>query len=339
VSAGRFVELGVLPLRMRALDTLAKADLFVFDKTGTLTAGQPALAALIPTGNLDRDQCLRVAATLSATSEHPVARALRRLAPLPQLVAEPVENIPGSGIRSLLAGREWRLGKAEFVAAGTVTDPQVAAILDDCRAKGQLVSLLANPDGVQAVLSFEDPLRPGVEAMLAGLKHSGVPQFSILSGDAAASVKRLARQLDITDCHYDMKPADKLAWTRDRQAEGRRVVMFGDGLNDAPTLAAADASVSFADATDLANSSSDFLVLGGNAAALVAARQLARRTRRNIMQNLGWAAAYNLLAVPFAAAGWIPPWGAAIGMSLSSLLVVMNASRLQEASDMRMALS
>ena len=107
--------------------------------------------------------------------------------------------------------------------------------------------------------------------------------------------------------------------------------MFGDGINDAPTLAAADVSVSFADATDLANVSSDFLILGDDAGALARARRLARLTRRNIMQSLAWAASYNLVAVPFAAAGWIPPWGAAIGMSFSSLLVVMNALRLQKA--------
>ncbi len=328
MSAGRFVELGVLPLRMRALDTLARADLFVFDKTGTLTAGRPALVDVIPTGSMDRDQCLRVAATLSASSEHPVARALHRHAPLPHLVAEPLENIPGSGIRSLLAGREWRLGKPEFAAGGAVTDPEVAAILVARRARGQLVSLLSDGEDVQAVLSFEDPLRPDVEEMLVGLKTDGVQQFSLLSGDAPASVKRLAKQLDISDYHAAMAPADKLAWTRQHQREGRRVVMFGDGINDAPTLAAADVSVSFADATDLANSSSDFLILGDGATSLVAARRLARRTRRNVMQNLGWAAAYNLLAVPFAAAGWVPPWAAAIGMSLSSLIVVMNASRL-----------
>jgi Cu2+-exporting ATPase len=106
--------------------------------------------------------------------------------------------------------------------------------------------------------------------------------------------------------------------------------MFGDGINDAPTLAAADVSISFADATDLANSSSDFLILGKDAAVLADARRLARRTRLNIQQNFAWAGAYNLIAVPFAAAGWIPPWGAAIGMSFSSLLVVMNALRLQK---------
>jgi Cu2+-exporting ATPase len=106
--------------------------------------------------------------------------------------------------------------------------------------------------------------------------------------------------------------------------------VFGDGINDAPTLAAADVSISFSDATDLANASSDFLILGDDTGTLVAARRLARRTRRNIMQNLVWAAAYNLLAVPFAAVGWIPPWGAALGMSFSSLFVVLNALRLQK---------
>ena len=179
------------------------------------------------------------------------------------------------------------------------------------------------------MLLFEDPLRPGIKAMLAGLKDSGVQHLAILSGDARDTVLRLARQLGIEDAHGGLSPADKLAWTQAQQAQGRRLAMFGDGINDAPTLAAADVSISFADATDLANASSDFLILGDDPRSLVDARRLARRTRRNIQQNFAWAVAYNLVAVPFAAVGWIPPWGAAIGMSFSSLFVVMNALRLQ----------
>jgi Cu2+-exporting ATPase len=139
----------------------------------------------------------------------------------------------------------------------------------------------------------------------------------------------MARQLGIEDAHGGLSPADKLAWTQAQQAQGRQLAMFGDGINDAPTLAAADVSISFADATDMANTSSDFLILGHDAGSLASARRLARQTRRNILQNFLWAAAYNVIAVPFAAAGWIPPWGAAIGMSFSSLFVVMNALRLQ----------
>jgi Cu2+-exporting ATPase len=182
---------------------------------------------------------------------------------------------------------------------------------------------------VQAVVLFEDPLRPGIDAMLAGLKDCGVRHVAILSGDAHDSVRRLAKQLGIEDARGGLSAADKLAWTQAQQAQGRQLAMFGDGINDAPTLAVADVSISFADATDLANASSDFLLLGDDPGSLVSARRLARRTRRNIMQNFTWAAAYNLLAVPFAAAGWIPPWGAAIGMSFSSLFVVINALRLQ----------
>jgi len=327
VSAGRFVELGVLHLRMRALDALATSDLFVFDKTGTLTAGQPALASVIPVGSLNRDQCLRYAMALAADSEHPLARALRQAGPMPYIVTNQVENVPGRGIRARIAGREWRLGKPGFVAG--VGDRDFRALVEDCRARGQLVSLLSNAEGVQAVLSFEDPLRADTDSMLAGLAGTGVRQFAILSGDEPTAVSRLGRQLGISDCHGGLSPKEKLTWTRNRQAEGHRVAMTGDGINDAPTLAVADVSISFADATDLANSSSDFLILGKDAAALADARRLAQRTRRNILQNLAWAAAYNLLAVPFAAAGWIPPWGAAIGMSFSSLFVVMNALRLQ----------
>jgi len=328
VSAGRFIDLGVLPLRMQALDALATSNLFVFDKTGTLTAGQPAVAAVIPVGRLNREQCLHYARALAADSEHPLARALRQAGPKPCLVTEQVENVPACGIRARIAGAEWRLGKPGF-AAGGVEEREIRALVADRRARGHLVSLLSNADGVQAVLSFEDALREDADRMLAGLARTGVRQFAILSGDEPAPVFRLGRQLGISDCHAGLSPQEKLAWTRSRQGEGYRVAMIGDGINDAPTLAAADVSISFANATDLANSNSDFLILGNDAAALADARRLARRTRRNILQNLFWAAAYNLLAVPFAAAGLIPPWAAAIGMSFSSLFVVMNALRLQ----------
>ncbi|NNJ94374.1 MAG: heavy metal translocating P-type ATPase [Halobacteria archaeon] len=329
VSAGRFIDLGVLPLRMRALDALARSDLFVFDKTGTLTRGRPAVARVVPTAGLDADACLRHAAALAAESAHPLAHALRERVPSPGLVPRAVDNVPGAGIAGSIEGREWRLGKPEFAAAASARDNKLQTVIADARARGELISVLASDGRVQAVLCFEDPPRPGVETMLAGLQDSGVRDVVILSGDAPESVQRVARQLGIDEAYGGQSPADKLAWTQAQQAQGRQLAMFGDGINDAPTLAAADVSVSFADATDLANASSDFLVLGDDAGALVAARQLARQTRRNIMQNFAWAATYNLCAVPFAAAGLIPPWGAAIGMSLSSLLVVLNALRLK----------
>jgi Cu2+-exporting ATPase len=329
VSAGRFIDLGVLPLRMRALDALARSDLFVFDKTGTLTSGRPVVTAVMPTAGLDEDTCLRHAAALAADSAHPVAHALREAVLRTRLVTTQVENVPGAGIRGSIEGREWRFGKPDFAAQPADYDEYTRAVIADGRARGQLVSVLANPEGVQAVVSFEDPLRPAIDVMLAGLIDSGVRHLAILSGDAPDSVLRLGRQLGIQDAHGGLSPADKLAWAQQQQAQGRQLAMFGDGINDAPTLAVADVSISFADATDLANSSSDFLILGNDAAALVDARRLARRTRRNVLQNLAWAATYNLVTVPFAAAGWIPPWGAAIGMSFSSLFVVMNALRLQ----------
>jgi Cu2+-exporting ATPase len=328
VSAGRFMDMGVLPLRMRALDALAKADLFAFDKTGTLTTGRLSLASVTPVGALGRRQCLGIAAALSANSEHPVARALNNAAATPRGIATPLENLPGRGIRALLGGKEWRMGKPEFVTEAAAAEPELLAKLERCRARGQTVSLLANDEGIQAILCFEDSVRPGIPAMLAELKASGVQSFAVLSGDNESSVALLGRQIGIQDCHYGMSPLDKLSWINGMQRAGRRVVMLGDGVNDAPTLAAADASASFAGATDLASSSSDFLLTARRADCLSSARRLAQRTRYTIMQNIGWALTYNLFAVPFAAVGLIPPWGAAIGMSMSSLLVVLNALRL-----------
>ena len=335
ISAGGFMHLGVLPMRMDGLDALALADTVVFDKTGTLTEGRPAVALVESLQGLSRDGILRYAAALSGVSEHPVARSLRQLAAntsITSMRVSRVDNVPGGGIRADIDGCQWTFGSEAFVFCGDADiDPALQQRLQALRAAGHTVSLLANEAGVQALLAFSDPLRRGVTGLLKALREQGVRNFTILSGDSAASVTRLADQLGIDDAHGDLSPADKLRWIQRLQQQGRRVAMFGDGINDAPVLAAADVSLSCNDATDLANASSDFLLLGGDLRGLAAARRLARLTRRNIIQNLSWAAAYNLLAIPLAVAGWIPPWGAAIGMSASSLLVVMNALRLQRA--------
>jgi Cu2+-exporting ATPase len=325
------MEIGVLPLRMQALDGLSSCEVFAFDKTGTLTAGFPVLSSVHVTDDMKRDQCLRYASAMSADSEHPVAKAIRMSSSATDVAVTDLVNVPGAGVSATIQDREWRLGKPDFAIKPNKLAKETQAIIDDYRSQGQIVSVLASQDSVAAVFGFDDPMRTGVVDMLEGLKHWGVNRFAVLSGDAQASVTKLCNQLGIRQCLGGQKPVDKLTWTRNQQQKGRRVVMFGDGINDAPTLASADVSISFAGATDLANVSSDFLILGDSADVLADARRLSQLTQRNIMQNFMWAAGYNLLAVPFAAAGYIPPWGAAIGMSLSSLIVVANALRLRTA--------
>ena len=329
VSAGRLIKMGVLPLRMEALDLLAKSDYFVFDKTGTLTAGKPGLVDVVPLSDLGRNEALQYAAAISADSEHPLARALSDVDRQNIVDVKDIRNKPGAGISATIDGRQWRLGKPEFALSERLMDSDIQLQIESCRSKGQTVSLLSDREAVQAIFIFEDLVRPGIEKMLAGLTESGITHFSILSGDAHSSVMKIGKKLGINDCHGGMAPAEKLGWIASKQKEGFRVAMFGDGINDAPALAAADVSISFSDATDLANVSSDFLILGKDAHVLVEAMILARKTRRNIMQNFSWAAAYNFIAIPFAALGMIPPWGAAIGMSFSSLFVVTNALRLR----------
>ena len=329
VSAGRLIKLGILPLRMRALDALAKCNYFVFDKTGTLTAGTPRLVRVIPLSAINETQATQFAASMCADSEHPIAKALRLIDVPLNVVAEGIKNVPGAGISAVIDNSEWRFGKQEFALAAEFMAAVTQAQIEASRKQGQTVSLLTKEDIVQAVFIFEDPLRPGIEKMLQGLAELSITHFSIVSGDAQSSVVKIGQQLGIEECYGGMTPEQKLAWIAARQAEGYRIAMFGDGINDAPALAAADVSISFSAATDLAKVSSDFLILGKDASVLADARSLAIRTRRNIMQNFSWAAAYNFTAIPFAALGLIPPWGAAIGMSLSSLFVVTNALRLR----------
>ena len=327
IAAGRFAGVGVLPSRLAGIERLARADTAVFDKTGTLTLATPRLESVHPAGSLDRDAALSIAAALEAGSTHPVARAIVCAA----ASAEPAherEDQAGGGVAGTVRGERWWIGSPDF-ALGSVSMPlALARELGEARERGRLAAVLTDRAGRAALFTFAEALRPGAETIVAKLARAGVGRAVVLSGDAQAPVERLARSLGFGESSGGMTVGAKLDWIRARERSGARVLFVGDGLNDAPTLAAAGASVSFVEAPQLSRLASDFVILGRNLAALAAARNIAMRSRRILAQNLGWALAYNVLSIPLAACGLVPPWAAAVGMSASSLVVVANALRL-----------
>ena len=200
------------------------------------------------------------------------------------------------------------------------------------RGQGFSLLYLSNTSELQAIFCIHDPLREGIEDFLAELSTDLAPNkhYVILSGDHPQSVSAVANTLGITESYGGLSPQDKLQWIKQHQQQGHIILMLGDGINDAPTLAAANVSIAFNDATDLAQSQCDLMILRKDYKYLVRAFSLMKKTRMIILQNLGWAIAYNVLAIPAAAMGLVTPWMAAIGMSLSSFVVVLNSLRLRK---------
>jgi Cu2+-exporting ATPase len=328
ISSGRFATLGLMPMRMAAMDSLASADTLLLDKTGSLTQGCPSLTAIRTLGDLSETQARAIAATMERHSEHPLAKALRDGSKsLDDDIV--IKNHLGQGVEMYFGEHYWRLGAPLF----TLTRPLSAD--DEIWLKNQMdhggIVVILSCDGVaQALFVLHDTLREGATIFVKEMIKLGMKRIVILSGDQYGAVAHLAEQIGISEFYAEMKPQDKLTWISSIQKEGANVLMVGDGINDAPTLAAAQASISFGSATNLAQIHSDFVLLGTDLRVLSQGMLLARHTRRNIRQNLAWAAGYNLVAVPLAAMGFITPWLAAIGMSLSSLFVVGNALRLRQ---------
>ncbi|MGY2292252.1 heavy metal translocating P-type ATPase [Pseudomonas sp. SDO528_S397] len=316
-ATGTLHKLGLLLTRGHVLEGLNQIDTVIFDKTGTLTEGRLTLRAIRPLGGLDSDHCLALAAALENRSEHPIARAFGRA---PQ-AAQEVSSTPGRGLEGQVGERRLRIGQAEFVCA--LSGCPVPAPPDEA---GQWL-LLGDGEGALAWLVLDDRLRSDAPALLAACKARGWRTL-LLSGDSSPMVASVAAQLGIDEAHGGLRPADKLHVLQQLHQEGRKVLMLGDGVNDVPVLAAADISVAMGSATDLAKTSADAVLLSNRLDTLVQAFTLARRTRRVILQNLLWAGLYNGLILPFAAVGWVTPVWAAVGMSLSSLTVVLNALRL-----------
>ena len=323
-ATGALTRLGLLTTRGHTLETLARTTHIIFDKTGTLTFGRPQVAAVEMVDGLEARRALALAAALERGSEHPVGRALAEAAGESVPVATAVRNTPGSGIEGWIEGRRYRVGRLEFVAelSGAVVSER-----DDFDAASTWV-VLGDETGLLAWFQLTDTLRPGAAAAVQALQARGLT-VELLSGDRPDAVAHIAREAGIAMATGGLSPQDKLDRLRELQRQGAVVAMVGDGVNDAPVLAAAQVSLAMGSGTQLAHATADMILLSEKLEHLVGGVDMARRTLAIMRENFAWAIGYNLLALPLAAGGWLTPWMSAIGMSCSSLLVVVNALRLR----------
>jgi Cu2+-exporting ATPase len=326
-ATGHLTRLGLLVTRGHALETFAHATHFIFDKTGTLTRGRLRLLETRSFSRLTAAQCLSLAAALEHHSEHPIARALIEAAgPAAWPTAAEVVNTPGAGLRGSIDDQIFFLGTPAYIEeqTGRAVDP---GVLEPLRRQGDTVVLLAGQDGLHAAFALSDELRPGARELITELQRRG-KSVMLLTGDHETAAHRVADALGIRELAWELKPADKLARIKALQQQGAVVAMIGDGVNDAPVLAAAQVSIAMGGGTAVAAANADMILLSQDLMHLADGLAVARRTLGIIRQNLAWALAYNLIAIPAAAAGYVSPWLAALGMSASSLLVVGNALRL-----------
>ena len=318
-------ERGVLIARGDALENLARSTDFVFDKTGTLTTGVMRLVEVKTFSARTGDECIALAARIESASVHPIARALVAAAGDPAVEnCRETTDTAGAGVEAIVNGRRVRLGTPQFVAALTGTPPphEFESIPDDLT-----MAALGDESGWAALFLFADPLRGGARELVDKLSRMGA-RVHLLSGDRPQIVEHVARSLGIDRTCGGMTPRDKLDAVRRLQDGGAVVAMIGDGVNDAAALAAAQVSVASGGGVDIACGNSDVILLSGRLDGLLAAVTTARATMRIVRQNLAWAFAYNLTAVPLAACGYVTPLLAGAGMAASSTLVVLNALRL-----------
>ncbi len=323
---GNLARRGLLVTRGRAIEALARVTHVAFDKTGTLTLGRPQVVEVRLLATVSDQEVRRIAAALERQSEHPIARAIIAAAgtqPIPAAIE--VTNTPGAGITGLIGGQRYRIGTYRFIAETGMTLP--AATIKNTDAA--TLVYLATESTMLAVFRIEDEVRTDARALITQCRRLGLKPV-LLTGDQAAVAHRVATAVGIepSDVYADLTPSGKLDRIRQLRDTGAIVAMIGDGVNDAAALAAAHVSIAIATGSPLAAASADMVLMSPHLAALEQGVELARKTIRIIRQNLTRSLIYNSVALPAAALGYVPPWLAAIGMSASSLLVVLNSLRL-----------
>ena len=339
VASGRGAHLGVLFKDAGSIEAMRDIDTLVVDKTGTLTEGKPALRELVPLGGRSRDALLALAAALEAPSEHPLARAIVRAAgdlALPAVVD--FRSVTGQGVQGRVEDQAVVLGNRAMMQAQQVeVGGEASSHADRLRGDGATVMYLAVDGTLAALIAVADRLKEGAVDAIRRL-HADRLRLVMLTGDHALSAQAVARELGIDEVRAEVSPADKAEVVQSLKKGGRRVAMAGDGINDAPALAAADVGIAMGTGTDVAMESAPVTLVKGDLAGIVRARALSRATVRNIHQNLFFAFVYNGIGVPLAAGALYPwlglmlsPMVAALAMSFSSVSVVSNALRLRSA--------
>lgn len=316
-ATSALADLGFLVTRGHTLEALEHLDHVVFDKTGTLTEGKFTVTHVRPLGFASQDECLAIAQALEGHSEHPVARAFSHLGAALRSF-EQIKVVANQGVEGRFENICYRIGSPRFASA------LIDAACPSAPDTGHWL-LLSREKELLCWFQVRDEIRADAAALIQQI-HANGTQVHLLSGDHSDHAQVVANSLNISHCRSGASPADKLAYITDLQKQGR-VLMVGDGLNDAPVLAAAHVSVALASGSDLAKVSADALILNSRLSTLQHAFDIARFNRKIMRQNIAWAVIYNTIAVPFAAFGYVPPWAAAIGMSTSSLVVVLNALR------------
>jgi P-type Cu2+ transporter len=324
VAVGRMTRSGLLVTRGYALEGLASATHVVFDKTGTLTDGLLAVQHLASLSSYSSDELLRWSGSLEAQTEHPVGRAIVAAAKLEGdlLPVSDVINHPGRGMTGVVAGHRLAVGNQRLFDELNI----VASV--DLSASADLQVLIAIDGQLAGIVHLSDTVRADAKAALDEIVSLGL-QPIILSGDHEERVMRMAQSLGVERAEGGLLPAEKLARVEQLQSEGAVVLMVGDGINDAPVLAQAQVSMAMGGGTVIARHSADIVLINDQLKQIPFGLRYSRRVMMNIKENLGWSVVYNGIAIPLAAAGFVQPWAAAIGMSLSSILVVGNALRLR----------
>jgi len=337
VGVGRAARAGVLFRNATVLEAAAQVDTVVFDKTGTLTEGRPSVTDVIPTAGVEEAEILRLAAAADAQSEHPLATAVVATARKRALVVDPAshfEAVPGHGVQATVGGRTVLVGNRKLLERNGVT-PGLEREAEGLRAEAKTALYVAADGRTIGLIAVADRIRPTAKSAVSALHDLGI-RVLLLTGDSRATAETVARTLGIDDVRAEVLPGDKAAEVRRLEEQGRRVAMVGDGVNDAPALAAATVGIAIGAGTDVAIETAGIILMKDDPADVPVALVLARRVHRKIEQNLFWAAIYNLIAIPLAAGVLYPSLGillkpawAALAMSASTVTVTVNALLLR----------
>jgi Cu+-exporting ATPase len=338
VGVGRGARAGVLIKNAEALERFEKVDTLVVDKTGTLTEGKPAVVAVRAVGGVGEDELLRFAASLERASEHPLAAAVARAAADRHLALGKVEGFDsaaGKGVTGIVDGRKVVLGNRAMMQAAGIDVALLEGPANELRADGATAIFAAIDGKACGLIAIADPIKRTTAGAVRALMEAGV-RVVMITGDNRTTAEAVARKLGITEIEAEVLPQDKAKVVEGLRKQGRVVAMAGDGVNDAPALAASDVGVAMGAGTDVAIESAGVTLLRGDLQGLVVARRLSQATMRNIRQNLAFAFVYNAAGVPIAAGALYPAFGlllsptiAAAAMALSSVSVIANALRLR----------